>query len=62
MPSKIVPIIKAISPPRRYSGKVVTIRCTSAVDAITAMFVWNINEFNQVLPYTIGWIFMNGRD
>lgn len=54
IPSNTWPIIRAISPPLRYSGKLVTNKCTKAVEAMTAIFVWNMNEFSQVFPSTIG--------
>lgn len=57
----IYPIIRAISPPLKYSGKVVIIKWMRAVEAITAKLVWNINEFSQVFPSTIGWILKKGR-
>lgn len=39
MPYRMAPIMRAMSPPRKYSGKVVTIRWTMAVEASTAMLV-----------------------
>ena len=60
IPYMMVPINKAISPPLKYYGNVVTSRCTIAVADSTATETWNIKEFSQVLPSFMGWSLKNG--